>query len=148
MTETKMNARPPAASPALQGAAPRRAALLGLLAIAACAPLSSQPVPVVFFTQAGTTIDENGMVVIEQAAALARRWPLARVRVMGFAVDRANVPDEPLIRLAEERATAVAAALRQAGVSPGRLVVEPRGPVPFEQAPLESRRVEIRIGDM
>jgi hypothetical protein len=33
-----------------------------------------------------------------------------------------------------------------AGVSPDRIRVQPRGPVPYEAMQIESRRVEIAIG--
>ncbi len=48
-------------------------------------------------------------------------------------------------QMSDQRAQVVAAQLRQNGVASERIFVVPRGPVSFEMAPIESRRVEIRF---
>ena len=49
--------------------------------------------------------------------------------------------------LSQRRAEAVAAQLRANKVDASRITVLPLGAVPYERAPVESRRVEIKIGN-
>lgn len=55
------------------------------------------------------------------------------------------VAEGALRRRNPARGRAVAARLRPSGVPGARAFVGPRGPLPFGQAPLERRRVEIRL---
>ncbi|MEN0074230.1 MAG: OmpA family protein [Paracraurococcus sp.] len=129
----------------------RRLALaaLPLLALAACQQPEPAPAPapvsVVFFNADSAALDDNAVGVIEQAAAVAGQRPGQPVRVRGFAA-----PDSGTgafnKALATARAQQVADRLVEAGVERGRVRIEPRGAVPFDSMPTESRRVEIVIG--
>ncbi len=130
----------------------RRVFLIGLAALpllAACTlpaePPPPPPVQVVFFTEDSATLDEAAQGVVAQVAGAARAQPRAPVQVLGFAdPDGGRAYNQAL---SASRAENVAAALRAQGVAPERIRVSPRGPVPFEMMALESRRVEIRIGE-
>ncbi|MDB5370768.1 MAG: OmpA family protein [Roseomonas sp.] len=129
----------------------RRCLLAGLAIlpfIAGCTLLPSdlpeEPVRVVFFTEDSAAIDEVAAGIVVNAAQLAAENPSAPVRVLGFAgPDGGRAYNRAL---SDARALAVAEQLRLQGVSPTRISVSPRGAVPFEMMPLESRRVEIRVG--
>ncbi|NOG69698.1 OmpA family protein [Roseicella sp. DB1501] len=131
----------------------RRLALaaLPLLALAACqqpAPAQApQPVPasVVFFNADSAALDDQAHDVILQAAAAAKRRPDQPVRVRGFAAPDAGTGAFNKA-LATARAQQVADHLAEAGVNRGRIRIEPRGAVPYDSFPTESRRVEIVIG--
>ncbi|EHM01359.1 OmpA family protein [Acetobacteraceae bacterium AT-5844] len=121
-------------------------AVLPLLSACALMPrdLADEPARVVFFTEDSSALDEPALGVVANAAALAKDFPTQPVLVMGFAdPDGGRAYNRAL---SEARAQRVAEQLRQDGVEPQRIVVSPRGPVPFEMMPLESRRVEIRVG--
>lgn len=132
----------------------RHAVLLALLlpALAACQAPSGQagrqgrqmPVPVVFFTEDSAFLGEQARATIAEAAELARERPNAPVTVLGFTAPPGSAGFNRA--LSEARARNVADALVAAGVPAGRISVRPRGPVPFEMMPTESRRVEIRVG--
>ncbi|PHK96908.1 cell envelope biogenesis protein OmpA [Pseudoroseomonas rhizosphaerae] len=129
----------------------RRHFLLGLLALpllAGCATPGGEapqvPVHVVFFTEDSAALDEAARAVVADAARLALEDASLPVRVMGFADPDGGRAYNRAISAA--RAEQVAAALRERGVPAGRISVSPRGPVPFEMMPLESRRVEIVLG--
>jgi outer membrane protein OmpA-like peptidoglycan-associated protein len=119
--------------------------LLGLAACQAPGPAAPAPVTVVFFNEDSAALDANAEAVVAQAAGLAKERPGAPVRVRGFAA-----PDGGTAAfnraLANARAQQVADRLAASGVDRGRIRIEPRGPVPFESFPTESRRVEIVIG--
>lgn len=124
-------------------------AALPLSALAACQqPAARGPVPivVVFFNQDSAALDENAQVLVAQAAMAARERAGGPVRVRGFAA-----PDNGTgafnRSLAQTRARQVADRLVEAGVERSRIRIEPRGAVPFESFPTESRRVEIAIGE-
>ncbi len=124
------------------------AALAALPVLAACSllprDLADEPARVVFFTEDSAALDESARGVVANAAALSKEFPTQPVLVLGFAdPDGGRAYNRAL---SEARAEAVAEQLRQNGVEPQRIVVSPRGPVPFEMMPLESRRVEIRVG--
>lgn len=130
----------------------RRVFLIGLASLpllAACTlpgetPPPAPPVQVVFFTEDSASLDEAAQGVVAQVAQAAQAQPQAPVQVLGFAdPDGGRAYNQAL---SAARAENVAAALRVQGVAPARIRVAPRGPVPFEMMPLESRRVEIRIG--
>lgn len=129
-----------------------------LLALGACAapgspaqtaapaltPTAAAMTPTVFFTQDSALLDGPALAVVDQAAAIAARNPGARVLVRGFAGPAGSAAFNDA--LSEARARAVADALRERGVARERIAVEPRGPVPFDLIPTESRRVEVVVG--
>lgn len=130
----------------------RRVFLMGLMALpllAGCAVPAEPTVPpvaVVFFTEDSAAMEPTAEAVVAEAARQAQAQPATAVSVMGF-----SDPDGGRAynrALSSARAEAVAEALRRGGVAPGRIRVLPRGPVPFEAMPLESRRVEIHIGQV
>ncbi|MBV1798176.1 OmpA family protein [Siccirubricoccus sp. G192] len=130
----------------------RRLALAAplLLGLAACqAPaartdLARQPVQVVFFTEDSAALGADARTVVADAAQLAKANPNAPVAVLGFAGPSGSQSFNQA--LSDARARNVADALVAGGVAPGRIQIRPRGPVPFEMMPTESRRVEIRVG--
>ncbi|TCZ61372.1 OmpA family protein [Roseicella aquatilis] len=124
-------------------------AVLPLLALAACQPAppppASRAATVVFFTEDSAGLDDNARSIIEQAAAQAMQRPGAPVRVRGFTAPEAGTGAYNKA-LAATRAQHVADHLAAAGVARDRIRIEPRGAVPYESYPTESRRVEIVIG--
>jgi outer membrane protein OmpA-like peptidoglycan-associated protein len=127
----------------------RRFALvaLPLLTLAACQAPTPGPAPstVVFFTADSAALDENATQIVAQAAVLAKQRPGAPVRVRGFAAPDTGTPAFNRT-LAGARAQHVADHLVESGVERSRIKVEPRGAVPFDSFPTESRRVEILVG--
>jgi outer membrane protein OmpA-like peptidoglycan-associated protein len=130
----------------------RRLALAAplLLGLAACqAPaartdLAQQPAQVVFFTEDSAALGDDARTVVADAAQLAKAHPNAPVAVLGFAGPSGSRAFNRA--LSDARARNVADALVAGGVASGRIQVRPRGEVPFEMMPTESRRVEIRVG--
>jgi hypothetical protein len=121
-------------------------ALLPLMASCGTLPTAAtgEPTRVIFFTEDSAALDEAAQGIVASAASQAAEHPAAPVAVLGFAD-----PDGGRAygrALSDARAQAVAEQLRINGVSPARITVSPRGAVPFEMMPLESRRVEIRVG--
>ena len=119
------------------------------LALAGCEALQQrlglggpEPVRVVFFTPDSATLDEPALSVVRNAADTARRTGES-VRVLGFSGPAGTPQDQ--VTVAANRAQAVRAALVAAGVPDGRITVGARPAVPFEAAPVESRRVEIHL---
>jgi outer membrane protein OmpA-like peptidoglycan-associated protein len=127
----------------------RRLALaaLPLLTLAACtAPTPRNTVrAVVFFNEDSAGLDDNAQELVAQMAAQAQERTTAPVRVRGFAAPDAGTPRYNR-DLAELRARHVADNLVAAGLDRGRIRLEPRGAVPYEMIPTESRRVEIILG--
>ena len=131
----------------------RRAVLaalpLGLLASCAAqdgtsVELARQPVRLVFFQDDSIALDPGAMRVVQDAAAVAGRYPGAPVRVLGYI---APDPDHaPTIALSRARAERVASELARLGVARERIQVQGRGTAPFADVPVESRRVEIHVG--
>lgn len=127
------------------------AAALPLLAACSTAALdpilvrnpADLPHPVIFFTEDSSTLDEPAKATIREAAATAGRFGSARVNVFGYAGQVGGAAFNR--QLSDARAQAVASELRRNGVASERIFVVPRGPVPFDMAPIESRRVEIRF---
>lgn len=99
---------------------------------------------VVFFTEDSAALNENGEQIIRTAAAAARAAPTARITVLGFAGPAGSAAFNRAI--SDARARHVADTLVQQGIPASRIDIRPRGPVPFEAMPTESRRVEIAIG--
>jgi outer membrane protein OmpA-like peptidoglycan-associated protein len=133
----------------------RRRAILSALPLsllAACsatdplgADLARQPVRLVFFEDDSIALGANAMNVVQDAAQVAMRYPGAPVRLLGFvAPDPTHAPS---VSLSRARAEHVAGELVRMGVPRGRIQIEGRGAVPFQSAEVESRRVEIHIGN-
>jgi outer membrane protein OmpA-like peptidoglycan-associated protein len=135
---------------ALIAAAAAASALLGLAASqgmpggpqtgAAAAPIRG----VVFFTEDSAALNPEGGSIIRSAADAAKADPNARVTVLGFAGPAGSAGFNQA--LSDARARNVADRLVEYGVPRSRIAIRPRGPVPFEMMPTESRRVEILIG--
>ncbi len=125
-----------------------------LAALAACQSRSGgearaarqRPLPVVFFTDDSAAMGPEARAVIAEAAERARARPGVPVAVRGFTAPEGNPSPAFSRALAEARAQNVADALVAGGVPRDRIRVQPRGPVPFEMMPVESRRVEIHLG--
>jgi outer membrane protein OmpA-like peptidoglycan-associated protein len=122
---------------------------LPLLALAAACTspaeqLAAEPARVVFFEADSARLDEAGMRIIRDAAALAQRNPGAPVRVLGFAGPTGGATYNRA--LSQARAEHVAEELANAGIPRARLSIGSRGEVPFTLIEQESRRVEIRVG--
>jgi outer membrane protein OmpA-like peptidoglycan-associated protein len=120
-----------------------------LPALAACgAPrpeaATRSEVLVVFFTEDSAALNESGLAILRGAADAAKANPRAPVAVLGFAGPAGSVGFNQA--LSDARARQVADHLVEYGVERSRIAIRPRGPVPFELIPTESRRVEIRIG--
>ena len=118
------------------------------LLLAACeAPGTATPSQryVVFFTQDSAAVDREGEQVVAQAAAAAKAAPGAPVQVLGFAGPAGSAAFNQA--LSDARARNVSDRLVASGVAQSRIRVTPRGPVPFDFVPTESRRVEIVVGN-
>lgn len=120
-------------------------ALLPLLG--GCALLNpdpaAEPVRVVFFNEDSDALDAPARAVVLAAAEAARRHSNVRVNVFGYAGPSGGAAFNRA--LSEARARNVAELLRQSGVPGDRVFILGRGPVAFDMAPVESRRVEIRL---
>jgi outer membrane protein OmpA-like peptidoglycan-associated protein len=103
------------------------------------------PKSVVFFTGESAAIGPEARSVVTEAARQARSRPGVPVLVRGFAAPDGSVGFNRA--LSEARARNVADELVVAGVAQDRIRVEPRGPVPYEAMQVESRRVEITVGN-
>jgi outer membrane protein OmpA-like peptidoglycan-associated protein len=124
-------------------------AAVPMLALAGCQMPGDAPAArrtVVYFTADSAALDENAATLVAEVAERAKASPSAVVRVRGFSVP--DAPSAVSVRgLAEARARNVADVLVAGGVDRGRIRLQPRGPVAFELMPVESRRVEIIIGE-
>lgn len=115
------------------------------LMVGACATTSpATPAITVFFTADSAALEGEAAEVVRRAAARARSGT-GPVTVLGFAGPAGGVAYNRA--LSEARAQHVADLLVNNGVARERIRILPRGPVPFEAVPTESRRVEIRFGD-
>lgn len=126
-------------------------AVLPLLGLAACQapeaarPAAPTPVTVVFFNADSAALDQEAQLVVAQAASQAKGRPGVPVQVRGFAAPDGGTAAFSKA-LAALRAQHVADHLAESGVERSRIRVEPRGAVPYDSFPTESRRVEIVIG--
>ena len=129
-------------------------AALPLLALAACqsssprsdAQAAPRALPVVFFSEDSAAMGPEARAVVADVAERARRRPAEPVAVRGFTAPD-GVSGRGFTRaLSEARAQTVADALVAGGVARERIRIQPRGNVPFEMMPVESRRVEIHLG--
>lgn len=119
------------------------------LALAGCGTfnqnVSSEPPVIVFFSGDSAALEEPALALVRGAAATAARYPNAPVRVLGFAGPTGGRPYN--VALSRARAEQISTHLTEAGVPASRIRVVARGPVEFEFAEMESRRVEIRFGE-
>jgi outer membrane protein OmpA-like peptidoglycan-associated protein len=122
------------------------AILFGLLTLGACAmpspPDHSFPV---FFTNDSAALDVPAQSVVLHAATVAKQFPSLPVYVAGYA-DRSGSP-AATVAMSQARADAVANLLISDGVPPASIKRTAVGTPPDSQPGLESRRVEIDIGD-
>lgn len=124
----------------------RRFLLAMLPLMAGCTALttrSEQP-RIVFFNEDSARLDDQALLVLDDAAAQARSTG-APVQVLGYADPEGG--QRYNAALSRARAEHVAQMLRERGVAAERITVGARGPVPFDLVPIESRRVEIRVGN-
>lgn len=126
-------------------------AALPILGLLACqAPQSPQPsmAPrnVVFFTADSAALDENASAVLTEVAERAGVDRTAPVQVRGFAAPDTGTAEYNRV-LADARTQHVADTLVARGIDRSRIRLQPRGAVPFEMYPTESRRVEIIVGE-
>lgn len=119
------------------------AALPAVLAAACTTPSATPPAVTVFFTEDSAQLDAEAREVVRRTAAAARSGT-GPVQVLGFAGPAGGAAYNRA--LSEARAQHVADLLMSNGVARERVRIVPRGPVPFEAVPTESRRVEIRVG--
>jgi outer membrane protein OmpA-like peptidoglycan-associated protein len=114
-----------------------------ILLAAACTSAPPPPPPIaVFFTADSATLEPDALAVVTAAAQRAKATT-GPVIVLGFAGPAGGVAYN--VALSEARAQQVSDQLVRNGVARERISIIPRGPVPFEAVPTESRRVEIRI---
>lgn len=106
--------------------------LLGVLALAACAPgqnsglvdVRDQDVPTaifVFFDQGSTVPQEESEIAINEAAAFLVQYDNTVARVVGHVSPAEEIPSDPTQRLDRLRVAAVGARLSQYGVSSERI---------------------------
>ena len=118
---------------------------LGLLALSACAqPQPPNQVYPVFFRDFSATLDDAGLQVVANAAAVAKQFPSLPVKVSGYADIPASSQAD--ISLSKRRADTVADLLQRDGVSAARLSRVAGGTPPESQPGIERRRAEIDIG--
>ena len=124
----------------------RRRTLFAAAPILLAAACTSAPPPLppiaVFFTADSAALEPEALEVVAGAARRAKATT-GPVTVLGFAGPAGGVAYN--VALSEARAQQVSDQLVRDGVARERIRIIPRGPVPFEAVPTESRRVEIRI---
>ena len=117
-------------------------------AMAGCAAMNTdataEPPVIIFFQGDSAGLEEPALALVRTAAATAARYPDAPIRVLGFAGPTGGRPFNQA--LSRARAEQIATHLVESGVARSRIRVVARGPVEFEMAEMESRRVEIRFG--
>jgi len=122
----------------------RLSAVVLLSLLGACQSAQPPDRTVIFFNANSIAIDAEAEALVRQAASRAQATPRAPVSVLGFASPAGD--SEANRALSRARAENVAATLASAGVPRERIGIRPRGSVPYEDTALESRRVEIVIG--
>lgn len=125
------------------------ASLAALPMLAACASpkMDAPQARVVFFQRDDAMLDDAAKGLIAEAADIANRYPETKVTVLGFANPEPTPVPGGNRELSQLRAQAVAAQLRADKVDGSRITVLPLGAIPYEATPVESRRVEIKIGN-
>jgi OmpA-OmpF porin, OOP family len=124
---------------------PRAVLAFIVVALAACAGPSAPPSKsfFVFFAVDGAELRPEAIEVIDRVAAEARNSAATGVRILGHA-SPAGAPAHNL-RLAEERAAAVEAALVARGVPRELLVRTSQGATPVIGPEIEGQRVEVVV---
>ncbi len=126
---------------------PRSAFLAGLLTLGACVhEAPPEHTFAVFYQNFSTTLDDSGRVVVTRAAAISKRFPSLPVTVSGYA-DPSDTNATGVHLLAEARVNAVTQQLLAEGVSSALIIRKPIGVPVGSQPGVESRRVEIDIGN-
>jgi outer membrane protein OmpA-like peptidoglycan-associated protein len=115
-----------------------------MLALAGCHVVGPERF-VVFYEPQSSDLDAQGQKVIATVAERARQRPGTPVIVSGFADPEGPVADAR--RLAARRSLAVAKALVAAGVDPTQIERRAMGGVDYSMDSIESRRVEITLGE-
>jgi outer membrane protein OmpA-like peptidoglycan-associated protein len=100
---------------------------------------------IVFFAPDSAEPPDDARRVLDDAAEAATRFSNEKVYLIGFADPEGST--EANRQLSRARADAVAQALAARGVAPRRFVQSARGATQPTLAMVESRRVEIRIGE-
>lgn len=115
------------------------------LLLGACASEPPKRAFIVFFEPFAAETGPDANKVLETAAAVAQRFPNEAVQVIGYADPEGTSADNRA--LSKMRADAVAADLVRRGVAQARIRQSARGATEPTLAMVESRRVEIRIGE-
>jgi outer membrane protein OmpA-like peptidoglycan-associated protein len=105
--------------------------------------VENEPFDIVFFNENSATLEASAREVVRGAARSAASFPASRVNVFGYAGPAGGAAFNR--ELSDRRARHVADLLREFGIPGERIFVLPRGEVSFDLAPIESRRVEIRL---
>jgi outer membrane protein OmpA-like peptidoglycan-associated protein len=100
---------------------------------------------VVFFSPWSSDLDAQGKQVVATVGERARQRPGARITVNGYASPVGTADENQ--KLSERRTQAVIDALGAAGVPAGRILSQSHGEVDYKLDPIESRRVEITLGE-
>lgn len=100
---------------------------------------------VVFFQQWSAALSVSAQRVIGQASDFAKAHPGEIVHVRAFADPKGS--HKASVLLSDLRAQVVMDRLQKDGVPDRRLIGRGHGPVQYALTPLESRRVEISIGE-
>jgi outer membrane protein OmpA-like peptidoglycan-associated protein len=122
----------------------RRTVFFAALLLAGC----HAPGPehfVVFYAPQSSALDPQGVQIVATVAERARQRPGTPVVVRGYADADIGVTDARL--LAAKRSRAVADALVADGVDPARVARHGMGGVDFSMDSIETRRVEISLGE-
>ena len=125
----------------------RLAASLIVASVAAVSACKTAPPPdhsfPVFFNDFATTLSPTGVGVVNNAAAVAKQYPRAKVTVVGYADQSGSTERET--ELSQSRADTVSKLLVQAGVSASRITTTAGGLPANSQPGVERRRAEIDI---
>jgi outer membrane protein OmpA-like peptidoglycan-associated protein len=100
---------------------------------------------VVYFEAKSSHLDAQARSLLAAVAERARQRPGATVMVNGYTGPTGSVADN--LMLAEQRSQAVADALVAAGVDARQIQRHAIGGVDFSMDSIESRRVEITLGE-
>jgi outer membrane protein OmpA-like peptidoglycan-associated protein len=100
---------------------------------------------VVYFQTKSSHLDTQGGELIASIAEKARQRPGTPVVLSGYTAPAGSVADN--LMLAAQRTQTVADALIKAGVDPATIRRRSMGGVDFSMDSIESRRVEIALGE-
>ena len=114
-----------------------------LLALSGCAQDGPERTFPVFFTPFSAQLDTPALAIVDNAAAISKRYPAAPVEVTGYA-DTVVGPIENA-KLSQQRADAVTAQLIKDGVPASDIVTKAGGVPPSSQPGVKDRRAEIDI---